>query len=198
MNLTPQTALQALWYCIKDPAGAARQVLPWQISLPNLWMALLLVAVLNVLMLALLQAVSPVPVVLQEQGFVLTPFSYAAIILTFLFLMVYTIYQIGRMFGGIGTVEDSLKIIILFQALSVSLEAVQVLLVIISPAIAGFFGLLSVAILVRSVMHFVNVMHGFASLGKTLVVTVLALIATAMIAGIVLSVMGVAPTGLPA
>ncbi|MBQ1202534.1 MAG: YIP1 family protein [Loktanella sp.] len=198
MNITPQSAAGALWATVKDPAAAARQVLPWQVGLPNLWSALLLVAVLNVLMLALLQAVSPVPVVLQEQGFVLTPFSYAAIIVTFLFLMVYTLYHIGRMLGGVGTIEDSLKVIILFQAVSVSLEAVQVVLVMISPLIAGYFGIISVVILVRCVMNFVNVMHRFESIGKTLVVMVLALIATAMIAGIVLSVLGVAPTGVPA
>ncbi|MBR2657958.1 YIP1 family protein [Yoonia sp.] len=198
MNITVQSAANALWVAVKDPATAARYVLPWQISLINLWAALVLVAVLNVLMLALLQAVSPVPVVLQDQGITLTPFSYATIIITFLFLLVYTIYHIGRMMGGLGSVEDSLKVIILFQAVSVSLEAVQVVLVVISPLIAGYFGIVSVVILVRCVMNFVNVMHRFESLGKTLVVMVLALIATAMIAGIVLSVLGVAPTGVPA
>ena len=198
MNMTPQSALRALWGTITDPANAARHVLTWQISLANLWAALLLVAVLNVLMLALLQAVSPVPVALEGQGMGLTPFSYAAIILIFLFLLVYTIYHIGRMMGGQGSVSDSLKVIVLFQAVSVSLEAVQVLLVIISPMIAGYFGIISLVILIRCVLNFVNVMHGFESIGKTVLVMLFALIATALIAGIVLSVLGVAPTGVPA
>ena len=198
MTMTPQSAGRALWGTIVDPANAARQVLGWNISLGNRWAALVLVAVLNVLMLALLQAVSPVPVVIQEQGFVLTPFSYSAIILTFLFLLVYTIYHIGRMFGGQGTVEDSLTIIIMFQAVSVALEAVQVVLVLISPQVAGLFGFVSLAILIRCMLNFVNVMHRFESLGKTFFALFLALIATALIAGIVLSVLGVAPTGVPA
>ncbi|WP_322892547.1 MULTISPECIES: YIP1 family protein [unclassified Yoonia] len=198
MNMTPQTAFRALWGTITDPANAARHVLQWPISLLNLWSVLVLVAVLNVLMLALLQAVSPVPVVLQDQGLVLTPFSYAAIILVFLFLLVYTIYQIGRMMGGQGSVEDCLKAIILFQTVSVSLEAVQVLLVIISPMIAGYFGIISLVILIRCILNFVNVMHRFESIGKTILTLLFALIATALIAGIVLSVLGVAPTGMQA
>lgn len=198
MTITLQSAGRAFWRTIVDPASAARQVLGWNISLINRWAALLLVAVLNVLMLALLQAVSPVPVVLQDQGFVLTPFSYTAIILVFLFLLVYTIHHIGRMFGGQGSVEDSLSVIILFQAISVALEAVQVVLVLISPQIAALFGFAALAILIRCMLHFVNVMHRFESLGKTFFATFLAVFATALIAGIVLSVLGVAPTGGPA
>lgn len=198
MNITVQSASRALWSTIVDPASAARAVLGWNFSLGNRWAALVLVAIANVLMLALLQAVSPVPVVLQDQGLVLTPFSYAAIIITFLFLLVYTIYHVGRMFGGQGTVEDSLTVIILFQTVSVALEAVQVVLVVISPQIAGLFGFVSLAILIRCMLQFINVMHRFDGLGKTFVVLVLAVIATALIAGIVLSVLGVAPTGVPA
>ncbi|MBQ2263357.1 MAG: YIP1 family protein [Loktanella sp.] len=198
MNMTPQTAVRALWGTVTDPANAARQVLEWRVSLINLWAALALVAIMNVLMLALLQAVSPVPVVLQEQGLVLTPFSYAAIILVFLFLLVYTIYHIGRMMGGQGTVEDCLKAIILFQTVSVSLEAVQVLLVVISPMIAGYFGIISLVILIRCMLNFVNVLHRFESIGKTVLALIFALIATALIAGIVLTVIGVGPTGVPA
>lgn len=198
MNLTLQSASRALWGAMADPAGAARLVLGWNISLGNRWAALVLVAICNVLMLALLQAVSPVPVVLQDQGLVLTPFSYAAIIITFLFLLVYTIYHIGRMFGGQGTVEDSLTIIILFQTISVALEVVQVALVIISPQIAGLFGFVTLAILIRCMLQFVNVMHRFESIGKAAFALFLAVIATALIAGIVLSVLGVAPTGVPA
>lgn len=198
MTITPQFAGRALWGAMVDPATAARHVLGWNISAGNRWAALVLVAICNVLMLALLQAVSPVPVVLQDQGLVLTPFSYAVIILVFLFLLVYTIYHIGRMFGGQGTVEDSLTIIILFQTISVALEVVQVGLVLISPQIASLFGIVSLAILVRCMLQFVNVMHRFDSLGKSAFALFLAVIATALIAGIVLTVLGVAPTGVPA
>jgi hypothetical protein len=194
MNITMQSATRALWGAITDPAASARQALDWRIGLVNLWTALALVAVLNVLMLALLQAASPMPVVMQE-GMTLTPFSYAVIITIFLFLLVYTIYHVGRMMGGQGTVEDSLTVIVLFQSVSVALEAVQVLLVVISPQIASIFGLVSLAILIRCILNFVNVMHRFQSLGKAFGTLLFAVIGTALIAGIVLTVLGVAPTG---
>jgi hypothetical protein len=198
MNITMQSATRAVWGAVVDPATAARQALDLRMGLPNLWTALALVAVLNVLMLALLQAVSPVPMVMQEQGMVLTPFSYAVIISVFLFLLVYTLYHIGRMMGGQGTVEDSLTIVVLFQCVAVALEAVQVVLVIVSPPIAGIFGLISLAIMLRCILNFVNVMHRFANLGKAFLAVLFAVIATALIAGIVLTVLGVAPTGVPA
>ncbi len=194
MNITMQSATRALWGAITDPASAARLALDWRLGLGNLWTALALVAVLNVLMLALLQAVSPMPVVIQD-GMTLTPFSYAVIITVFLFLLVYTLYHIGRMMGGQGTVEDSLTIIVLFQGISVALEAVQVLLVVISPQVASIFGLVSLAILIRCMLNFVNVMHRFQSLGKAFGTVLFAVIGTALIAGIVLTVLGVAPTG---
>jgi hypothetical protein len=198
MNITMQSATRTLWATIVDPAVAAQRALDLRVSLPTLWTALALVAVLNVLMLALLQAVSPAQTVMQEQGMVLTPFSYAAIITVFLFLLVYTLYHIGRMMGGQGTVEDSLTIVVLFQCVAVALEAVQVVLVVISPPIAGIFGLISLAIMLRCILNFVNVMHRFENLGKAFLAVLFAIIATALIAGIVLTVLGVAPTGVPA
>lgn len=194
MNITMQSATRALWGAIIDPATAARQALDWRLGLGNMWMALALVAVLNVLMLALLQAASPMPV-MSQGGMMLTPFSYAMIITIFLFLLVYTVYHIGRMMGGQGTVEDSLTVIVLFQSISVALEAVQVLLVVISPQIASIFGLVSLAVLIRCMVNFVNVMHRFDSLGKALATMIFAVIGTALIAGIVLTVLGIAPTG---
>lgn len=194
MNITMQSATRALWGAIIDPATAARQALDWRLGLGTMWMALALVAVLNVLMLALLQAASPMPVMAQG-GMMLTPFSYAMIITIFLFLLVYTIYHVGRMMGGQGTVEDSLTVIVLFQSISVALEAVQVLLVVISPQIASIFGLVSLAVLIRCMVNFVNVMHRFDSLGKALATMIFAVIGTALIAGIVLTVLGIAPTG---
>lgn len=194
MNITMQSATRALWGAIIDPATAARLTLDWRLGLGNMWMALALVAVLNVLMLALLQAASPMPVMAQG-GMMLTPFSYAMIITIFLFLLVYTIYHVGRMMGGQGTVEDSVTVIVMFQSISVALEAVQVLLVLISPQIASVFGLVSLAVLTRCMVNFVNVMHRFDSLGKSLATMIFAVIGTALIAGIVLTVLGIAPTG---
>lgn len=196
MTLTLQTATRLLWDAVQYPAPAARRLLDAQLGLQNLWMALIVVAIGNVLMLALLQAVSPAPVLMQQQ--VISPFSYAAIMSVFLFLLVYTVFHLGRLMGGIGSVADSLAIIVLFQTISVSLEAVQVFLVLISPAIAQFFGMISLAILLRCILHFINEMHGFGSLGKALVVFVLALLGTTFILVMVLATLGVGPQQVPA
>lgn len=196
MTLTLQTATRLLWDAVQYPAPAARRLLDAQLGLQNLWMALIVVAIGNVLMLALLQAVSPAPVLMQQTA--ISPFSYAAIITIFLFLLVYTIYHLGRLLGGVGSVADSLGVIVLFQAISVALEAVQVVLIVVSPMIAQVFGMVSLAILLRCMLHFISEMHRFGSLGRALVVLVLALIGTALIAGMVLATLGVGPQQVPA
>jgi hypothetical protein len=53
--------------------------------------------------------------------------------------------------------------------------------------------MLSLGALIWCIVNFVNVLHGFQNLGKALAAIVLALIGTALCAGIVLAILGVGP-----
>ena len=178
-----------------EPTNAARKVLSMGFPRDAMWSALALVAVLNVIMLTLLQLFSPARVAFEDQVLSLSPFAYAAIIGVFLVVFVFAIFQIGKMFGGTGTLETTLAIVVWFQSISLTLEAVQLVLVLISPAIASIFGLLSLGALIWCFVNFVNVLHSFENLGKSVFTIVLALIGTALVAGILLTVLGVAPVG---
>ena len=160
-----------------------------------LWTALALVAVLNVILVVLLQLISPAPVAFQEQAIALSPFGFVAIIGVFLGLFVFGVFYSGQIMGGEGTLHGTLAIIVWFQSISLTLEVIQLVLVIISPAIASIFGLLSLGALIWCFVNFVNVLHGFNNLGKSLVAIVMALIGTALLAGILLAILGVGPAG---
>ncbi|MFA8442970.1 YIP1 family protein [Yoonia sp.] len=195
MTFDFQTWMRAVWTSIMEPSDSARKVIDMNIPRDALWMGLALVAVVNVILVVLLQMISPAPVAFQEQGFALSPFGFVAIIGVFLALFVFGVFYAGKIMGGQGSLQGTLAIIVWFQSISLTLEAIQVVLVLISPAIGSIFGLLSLGALIWCFVNFINVLHGFKNLGKAMVAIVLALIGTALISGIVLAVLGVGPTG---
>lgn len=196
MNITFQSWMQAVWMSLIEPVDMATRVLGMRFPRDVLWQALILVAVLNVLLLAFVQLVSPTPVVVQGQVITLTPFAYAVIIGTFLMFLVFMIVHAGRMFGGTGTLDGALMLIVWFQAVSVTLEAIQVALLLISPGIAALFGVITLGAIIWVFVNFINVLHGFASLAKAAVVIVLALICAALGTGVVMGLLGIStPVG---
>lgn len=193
MTIDFQTWMRAVFTSIMEPSKMAQKVIGLNLPREALWTALALVAVLNVVLLALLQMLSPAPIAFEEQAFALSPFAYVAIIGVFLALLVAGTYYTGKIMGGVGTFTATLTIIVWFQSVSLTLEAIQLVLVLISPAIASIFGMLSLGALIWCIVNFVNVLHGFENLGKALATIVLALVGTALCAGIVLAVLGVGP-----
>lgn len=195
MTVDFQTWMRAVWTSIMEPSESARKAIDMNVPRDVLWTALALVAVLNVILVVLLQLISPAPVAFQEQAIALSPFGFVAIIGVFLGLFVFGVFYSGQIMGGEGTLHGTLAIIVWFQSISLTLEVIQLVLVIISPAIASIFGLLSLGALIWCFVNFVNVLHGFNNLGKSLVAIVMALIGTALLAGILLAILGVGPAG---
>lgn len=195
MTFDFQSWMRAVWTSIMEPSDSARKVVAMDVPRDALWTALALIAVLNVILLAGLQMLSPAPVAFQDSVFTLAPFAYVTIIGVFLVLFVGGIFYVGRWLGGVGTLTATLAIIVWFQSISLTLEAIQLVLVLISPAIASIFGLLSLGALIWCFVNFVNVLHGYENLGKSIIAVMMSLIGTAMVAGIVLAVLGVGPAG---
>jgi hypothetical protein len=195
MTVDFQTWMRAVWTSIMEPSESARKVIDMNVPREALWTGLALVAILNVILVVLLQLISPAPVVCQEQAIALSPFGFVAIIGIFLGLFVFGVFYAGQIMGGEGTLHGTLAIIVWFQSISLTLEAIQLGLVLISPAIASIFGLLSLGALIWCFMNFVNVLQGFNNLGKSLISIVMALIGTALLAGILLAILGVGPAG---
>ena len=195
MTVDFQTWMRAVWTSIMEPTESARKAIEMNVARETLWTALALIAVVNVILVVLLQMISPAPVAFQEQAFALSPFGFVAIISIFLVMFVFGVFYAGQIMGGTGTLHGSLTIIVWFQSISLTLEAIQLVLVVISPAIASIFGLLSLGALIWCFLNFINVLHGFKNLGKAFAAVFIALIGTALLAGIILAVLGVGPAG---
>ncbi|MDX8349797.1 YIP1 family protein [Cognatiyoonia sp. IB215446] len=195
MTISFQTWMQTVWISVTQPAEMAGKVLSMQFSRDVLWTALALVAVLNVLLLGVLQLISPMSADAPEQVITVSPFGYLAIIGAFLTFMIFMLVHAGRMMGGDGTIEGTLTLLVWFQAVSLTLEAMQVLLVLLSPAIAALFGLMSLGAIIWVFVNLVNVLHSFANLGKAIVVIFMALIGTVLGTGLVMGMLGITPPG---
>lgn len=187
--------LQSFWNLvgrsITEPAEVAREVIATEWRRDTLWTALALVAILNVILLALMQMLSPVPAALEQQGVVLSPFTYTILVGAFLVIFVFAIKGAGGMLGGQGTLDATLVLMVWFQVVSLVLEAAQVVLVLISPFLGGLFGMVSLGVLLWCIVNFIDVLHGFQNKGKAVGTLLLALIGTAMGAALVLMFVGV-------
>lgn len=195
MTIDFQSWMRAVWQSIMEPSEMARRIVAMTFPPDALWTALALTAVLNVMLLATLQLVSPAPVMFEEQIFALSPFGYVAVMVIFLVLFVLGTFQAGRILGGTGTLMQTLTIIVWFQCISLTLEVIQLGLVLVSPAIASIFGLLSLGALIWCFVNFVNVLHAFQNLGKAIFSILLALIGTAFLAGLLLTMLGIGTPG---
>lgn len=195
MTMDFQTWMRMVWASVTEPAEMAGKVLTLRFPREALWTALVLAAVLHVLSLGLLQLVSPQTAALQEQIVILSPFAYFVLMGTFLTFLIFMLVHAGRMMGGIGTIESALALLVWLQAVSLTLEAIQILLMLLSPFVAGVFSLLSVGAIVWVFVNLINVLHGFGNLGKAIVVMAMALIGTALGTVVVVGMFGITPTG---
>ncbi|WP_424833630.1 Yip1 family protein [Ruegeria sp.] len=154
---------------ITSPAEAARQVLANCPPRDVLWLAFALAVVLN----TLVQAASALlfPVVDPELQVLYDPvwqvlFTTAGALL----LSIGAFFLIGRLFGGEGSFDGIMALLIWLQYLQVAAQALIFFIVMILP---GLFRPLILAMSLFSLyitLHFLNQAHRFGSLGKSFLV----------------------------
>lgn len=193
MTITFQSWMRAVWISLIDPAEIAAKVLNMRFRRDVMWTAMALITVVNVLLLELFQFLTPANTLMHEQVMSLSPFSYTAIIGSFLALLAVTLVQAGRILGGTGTLDGALMLIIWFQAISLTLEAIQVVLLFINIHIASMFSMISLGGIIWVIVNFINVLHGFANVGKSVFVILMAMIATGFGMLFVMALLGVSP-----
>jgi hypothetical protein len=181
---------------VRNPKEAATYILGQNLPREALWMALVLVAILNTILSSLSDMLVPVPPPLD--AIIANPFVFFVIVAGGLLLTVYAIYWAGRMMGGQGGIEDLLALIVWLQVLrSVAQAAVMVTLV-VAPYLASFLVLIVGAATIWIFVNFVNAGLHFNSLIRALVVVIIGGIALMIGLTVFLSVIGVTAVGVPA
>jgi hypothetical protein len=112
-----------------------------------------------------------------------------------LVLLVLTTFYVGQLMGGQGDLQQTLTLMVWFHTVNLTLEVGQLLLTIISPYLAAMFSILVFGALIWCIVNFVNVLHGFESLMKSVVTLILLLLVMGILAGVIFVLFGVTPGG---
>ncbi|KJZ20236.1 YIP1 family protein [Loktanella sp. S4079] len=195
MKLSLQNWLHAVGATLNDPAQTASQVLSYQFSRRTLIQAAAFLAILNVLVMAAVSIIRPLP---AEAALIqVTPISLGIVIFGSIVVLALSLAQSGQVLGGIGQFDQALMVVIWLQAVGLTFDVAQVLLMAISPTLAGLFGMIALAILIWCLVHFVKTLHGFQSTGRAVGTVGLALIGTIFAVVIMMALLGITPTGEP-
>lgn len=189
MTFDFQSLLHAIVRSLKEPAEEAREVMNIAVDRRALWTVFALVAVLNALLQGMLELAVPTPA--QDQSVMPLPLVFAALMVGFLALNTYLTYAVGKMWGGQGDFQATLTLMAWFQIISLSVTVGQFVLMLISPLLGILFGLASFVALLRCMVNFVDVLHGFDHQGKAFATALIALVCSVIAGVAVLAILGV-------
>ena len=195
MTFDFQGILNAIGRSLTDPALAAQEVLKTQWDRSTLWTVFALVAVLNALLQGTLELLMPGSA--EQQPFMPAAPIFALLMVGFLALNTFLTHNIGRMMGGQGSFDATLTLMAWFQVVSLALTAVQFVLMLLSPILGLLFSVVSFALLMRCMVMFVDVLHGFGHLGKAFGTALAALFASVLVGVLFLPLLGVEMPGGP-
>lgn len=176
-NLAQQT--------LQDPRAAARALFAEGIPLPARTAGLLLVAVLSAVLASVQLRLSPQELDPMSAFMLASPFRAAVVQWGFLALSVVLIHRVGRAFGGTGSFPDALLIVVWLQCLTLVLQLVQLVVNILSPALAGIIGLGGFVLFLWLMASFIAELHGFRSRGLVFAGMVVSAFAAGLVIGLV-------------
>ncbi len=192
MTLTPSLKDLAL-LTVQDPAEAARQLMAIQLDRGTLWTAVFLVAVLNTLLAGLnnvlMPNTTPIP------GLFDVPAVYFFFVGGGLVLTILTLFWVGRAFGGEGSMEDIMVVVVWLQFMRVLVQATALVLLLTIPMLSILLILVAALVGIWILVHFVDQAHRFGSLGKAAGVLIAAFVGMVVGVSILLSMIGVSAVG---
>ena len=175
---------------VTDPRGVAKLLLSMRLGTEAIATAFALVIVLNGLVYALIELVSP-----DGSGVMGGPMVVMALQAATLVLTVVAVTWAGRGLGGAGGMQQIAVLMIWLQALRALAQA-GILVLLIAIPFLGTLAVFAVSVLgVWIAVHFVDEAHGFGNLLKALMVLIVGVLAMAIALSIVLTMVGVTPPG---
>lgn len=178
---------------VENPRGAARTVLGFGLARNVLIEAAVLVAVASVLLSGVMGLILPGDPVGPARQLAENPLLLALVFAVMLMLSALLVQVIGRLFGGEGTLDGALALMVWLQALMVGVQVVQVGLALLVPGLALLLGMVAIALFVWLFVNFVAELHGFASLGMVFLGTLLSGFLVVLLMSFVLALFGLAP-----
>jgi hypothetical protein len=182
MTVTLPGLLALIRQTIADPRGVAAAIIAWGLPREVLWPALALTVTLGVLMGALMPPGAGLP---------FSPFMTWMITAASLVTLVFALFWTGRALGGRGSFEGTLAVITWLEVVELAVRAVLIALLWLFGAVAqGPVTLIGAAVVLWLMIHFIDVLHGYGSLWRSLLTLGLALLGLGAGLGLIVGLIG--------
>ncbi len=163
------------WLTVREPAEAALVLMSRPVPRNVGWMILALGVVLNALAHFATLTLFPAPPEL-DVPMLSSPFLYTTILGSGLVILVFSFFWGGRAIGGLARFDDVLLSIGWLQYMRFAVQLISLALMLLMPGFALVFvmgvGLYSIWV----VLNFINVVHGFNSLGKSVMLVLITML----------------------
>lgn len=159
---------------VRDPQSAGRTVMAIDIARRDIWLSVAAVAALNAVFSGILGLISPpTPADAQAMPVIaMSPLPQALLIGGLLVLLAHVLTWVGRIFGGTGQIDDFMKLMVWMQLVAMVLQAGNLIVLLALPVLGSLLVIAIVVLMVRVLVSFVMVGHGFSSLGTAAMVLI--------------------------
>ncbi len=177
------------------PRSAASRIMALNLPSQGLWMALVLMAVLNAIVYsASLHLSAPmdsstmamIPPVFRS------PLLFSMALGGVLVLTIFALTRVGEKMGGTGTLVDVLALMTWLQVLRFALQLAVVVLMLLVPSLGGILVMVASVWGVIILVAFIDRAHGYANLFKAAGVIIIAVLAIVIGLSLVLGTIGAA------
>ncbi|QFT93048.1 Yip1 domain protein [Roseovarius sp. THAF9] len=180
---------------IRNPRGAAEQVIALNWPPQALWIALTLISVVTSAVVAALVQAAPLPqgdlgTLLEASPVYSSPLIFAVMQWARAVFSIFMLFWIGRALGGRGTVPDVLAVVTLLQAVSFLMVAGFTIVGMFIPFLSSLGLLVFIVWWMWAVSNMLDVAHGFDSPLKAFGVMVIAIFGVLVGLSIIMGVIG--------
>ena len=151
---------------IKDPKQVALKISLITLPPVTLWSLVVLVVIISVLLSELANWLLPVKPTQTSLILISSPFLATVVLTVLMTVMIFLTFYIGKLFGGTGSIESTISVIVWLQTTMIALQVVQLILIPFLPSLAMILGFFAGILFFWLYVNFILVLHGFTSLGK--------------------------------
>ncbi len=183
---------------VRAPSEAAARVLSFDFPRQWLWMALVLMCVLNAIVYSISLQLSPPgdpAVMAMIPPAFKSPVLFTVFLCGVLVISVFVLQWIGQSMGGQGQMGDILLVITWLQVMRLLLQAAVLVLSLVSPFLGGMLALIGAIWGLFILASFLDVAHRFDNIAKAVGVMVLALVAMLIGLSVIVTVIGAVVVG---
>jgi hypothetical protein len=158
--------IKLVFTTIRNPRHIAGKIVEMELPDRILWPGVVLVVIVSVLLSELANWLLSFGSV--RPGLILfnSPFLATFVLTLLMIIMIFLTFYIGKLFGGIGTLKDTIGLVVWLQTTMIVLQVIQLILIPLLPNIAMALGLFAGVIFFWIYVNFILVLHRFHSIGK--------------------------------